>query len=81
MSRSNDPLERAIYTLNKDNIAEWNAANPEKKFSLIEVTTKGGLAYDNFVGYQKPLNEFLTPQQKSPEPKAKSQKRATLMKR
>ena len=82
MGRSNDPFDRATYKLNKDNIAAWNAANPEKKFSLIEVTSQGIVAYDNFVGYQEPpLNELLTSQQKSPETQAKPQKRASSMKR
>lgn len=82
MSRSNDSLDRVTYKMNRDNIAEWNAAHPKQKFSLIEVTSQGMVAYDNFVGYQEPpLNEFLTSQQKSPEPKAKPQKRASSMKR
>ena len=53
MSQSNDPLERVIYAVNKDNIAAWNALHPKNKVALIEVIPQSLRAYDDFVGRQE----------------------------
>ncbi len=52
MVTSKDPQERIAYKVNKDNIAEWNAAHPMQKFSFIDITPKGYEKYESFIKNQ-----------------------------